>query len=628
MEPKKKKNFTYGDVWTIKEIKQSKDGSKRRVVEDIAKFTSNTAFINFVKEHHYSFILDYGYPQLAHTDPTHREIVVNANYSDKMISAFIQHEMGHLLLFDVNQFTTVREKTLRSVISKILYTSENVKKFGIQQLLFTENVIQDIIIESVSNGDCICHNSLNLYGENYGVKHLEELESAAVIAREVCSNILEPLDEKEHFAPENQLELSGLLESMLRGLEADSREIQEEIEKTKQSKKFLRELRESRIRKTLKKERMKNKLNKKIDKAFEKGVDTSKLERMRDELLEELKELKSKARETKEREEAERRRNREIERLSKALQKNNELREELEKAADENAAGQGSGNSENSQNSGSSEEKKPELNKNLTDHLLDQTRGNGQSHSCDCGFPTPVTVTRDESKKNETNLVRMAPKLSLKKVLLNEDDSDNVLSNRNKIPENEFTYFKSSKKEFSMADMMKGKRKLRVSGVNVLIGLDISGSMNSEWTRMFKELSEMVRNLKETLDIENIVYFTYNHTLVKVSKNLDDLSLRASGGNAFGYVYQELMKKAPILQKNEIILVTDCGDNLGFSLDASCGVERNGETVKNHISIVDTENAGFYDRTGVDPDDWSLYRYDDKDLGKHLKANIQNLIEG
>src|SRR5699024_10186847 len=163
-----------------------------------------------------------------------------------------------------------------------------------------------------------------------------------------------------------------------------------------------------------------------------------------------------------------------------------------------------------------------------------------------------------------------------KKIEVQEDLADNLISNRIKIPENELTFFKSNKKVFDETDMLKGKRKIRVWGIDVLIGLHVSGSMSNEWTNKFKDIYDMDDKFKNTLDIENIVYFTYNKNLQEASTEREDLKLKARGGNAFGYVYQQILQKLPIMQKNEIILVTDCGDNLGFALNDVCEAERNG----------------------------------------------------
>lgn len=612
------KNFVYGDIW--KDYPLTASGSDRGAFkEDPAKFTSNTAFIKFLKESGYDFYLDYDFDGYARTNITRKRIIVNANYSDQMISSLLQHELGHLMLFDVNQFVTVGNQTLRSVIARVIYTPDNLVKYGMPQLLHAENIIQDVIIETVSNNNCVCHNGLSFHGTNMGVKHLDRLESAEHIAKEVCKNILKP---KEEFKAPEPLpeELEELLRSMLEGLLADIAEILEELQKLKKSTEYHNNITMRRFKEEHKKKEQLRKLERRVDA----GKDPSgRLAEIVEQLKKDVEDIHSKQRIASDNAKADEARNKDVEKLERKLAKAEELKELLENARNENLE------SLEEQREGKADSN---IQSNLTDHLLadadfDAEAEGEVSHSYDCGLPAPVTVERSKSEVNEKNLVTMNTRPKGKRIFLNEDDADNVLSNRVKIAESEYTYFKSNKRELDQTDMLKGKRKLRVSGINVLIGLDISGSMVNEWSTMFIELSEMISRLQENLDIENIVYFTYDHELGEKSYNIEDLKLRARGGNAFGYVYQQMMKELPIMQKNEIILVTDCGDNLGFRLEDSCVVERNGTRVVNHVSVIDTENAGFYDIGDMDTDSWSLHRHDDSGLEDAIKANIERLIE-
>lgn len=613
------KNFVYGDIWKDYPLTASDDDSGS-FKADPAKFTSNTAFINFLKESGYDFYLDYDFKGYARTNVTQKYIVINANYSDQMIGSLLQHELGHLMLFNVNQFVTVGDQTLRSVIAKVIYTPDNLVRCGMPQLLKAENIIQDIIIETVSNKNCVCHNGLSLYGTNMGVKHLDRLESAEHIAKEVCKNILKPKEEVQAPEPLPE-ELEALLKSMLEGLSADIKEILEELQKVKKSTEYHNNVTLRRYKEEIKKKEQLRKLERRVDA----GKDPSgRLSEIVEQLKKDLEDITSKQRVAADNAKADEARNKDLEKLEKKLAKAQELNKLLESARNENLEALEQ-----------KQEGKADSNiqSNLTDHLTGDMEDNPEvegevSHSYDCGLPMPVTVDRSASKVNERNLVTMNTKPKGKRIMLNEDDADNVLSNRVKIAESEYTYFKSNKRELDQTDMLKGKRKLRVSGINVLIGLDISGSMVNEWSNMFLELSEMISRLQENLDIENIVYFTYDHQLGQQSYDIDDLTLKARGGNAFGYVYQQMMKELPIMQKNEIILVTDCGDNLGFKLEDSCIVERNGIRVVNHVSVIDTENAGFYDIGDMDTDSWSLHRHDDSDLEDAIKANIERLIEG
>ena len=620
------KNFTYGDLWPVK-ARQATDKHGKFQIEP-SKVTTNSSFIKYIEENNFTLYIDYDTQHAAVTYPNEREIVLNGNYSPEMFPSLLQHELGHLMIFDVAQFTSIRADTFRSIIAKVLYTPQNFIDYGFEQLLYVENVIQDIIIETFSNDNCVCINALNYEGYNMAVKHLDTLESIKEISKETAKNLLEKTDEslEDQELPE---ELSDLLESMLKDLNADIEEIKKHIEKTKENKAYQYEQQYKRIKEW---SELKNRINK-LERKQERNGSTPKLDKMLDNLRDKLKENESEQRKQDDYDKGEQNRQREIDRSQKKLEKAEELKEILEKGK-ENCTGEseseqsGSGEQQPNQGDSNCTEDCGELHENYTDHLGDDSNENSSvGHSCDCGFPNPITVTRDESYVNEQSVVNLESKPKVKKIEVQEDLADNLISNRIKTPENELTFFKSNKKEFDETDMLKGKRKIRVSGINVLIGLDVSGSMSNEWTNKFKELSDMAEQFKDTLDIENIVYFTYNQNLQEASSELEDLKLKARGGNAFGYVYQQILQKLPIMQKNEIILVTDCGDNLGFPLNDVCEAERNGSTVQNHITIVDTENAGFYNKQDFNEDDWSLYRYDDPRLQDAIRESIENLTD-
>lgn len=218
---KLQKNFSYGELWTDQPPRKSEvEGLHGRVEESLAKFTTNDAFVDFAEQHGYKFYIDYDFDGVARTNVTAREIIVNGNYPDELLSSFIQHEMGHLMLFDVNQFVTVGKTTMRSTIADVIYTPENLSTYGMRQLLFLENIIQDIIIETVSDGFCVCSNSLTHLGGNMGVKHLPSLEDTKIIAREAAKTVLR-VENNSDFSSEELGDLRGLLESMLKDLEAD-----------------------------------------------------------------------------------------------------------------------------------------------------------------------------------------------------------------------------------------------------------------------------------------------------------------------------------------------------------------------------------------------------------------------
>ena len=612
------KNFKYGELWPGQPPKPRQRG-EGRVLSDPSLFVNNRAFLSYIDKHGFDLFLDYDMEKIAYTTPSSREIVVNANYPDEMIGSMIQHELGHLMLFNASQFVSVHEQTMRSMVSKVLYTPDNLRNYGLRELLYAENIIEDIIIETVAEGKCICHGSLEFSGVRAGVKHLDRLEGAGLIAKEVARTILkDPITEELKIL--SYMGLGGHLRSMIQELRYDIEEIDAKLLEIHRDADYLN-------RKIYKRVREISTVNSQIARleAKLKKRHTEKAEKLKNRLQARLRMLQSKERENHDKAEAEEERSRALERLQKKRNYSAELLELLE--AELTLVPESILDSE--------AEDDGRLHSNKTDHLLpdsdeevdpDQPTG----HSFDCGFPHPVSIDRSESRQQQAeqkHLKHISGSLSTKKLKLQEDELDNIVSNRRKLPENELSYFRSSKKEWDQTDMLKGKKKKRASGVNVLIGLDISGSMSDEWTNQFAKLSGMVEEFQEKLDIENIVYFTYNHGLVESSRDIKDLRLRASGGNAFAHVYQQIMQELPIMQKNELILVTDCGDNLGWTLKDCVTAERNGVEVENHISIIDTEEAGFYDSGAIDEKDWSLHRAGDKDLYDELRTNIESLID-
>lgn len=612
-----KKNFKYGELWDISDKNHPKTDKTGITPIDSDKITRNAAFSRFLDEEDYRVFLDYNTDEIAYTDVTNRRVVLNGRHSQEMLTALLQHELGHLMLFNVNQFTTIRENTLRSSICAEIYKPEHVREYGIRALLELENIIQDVIIETVADGNCVCHQSLLDLGYNQGVKHLDSLESVSLIAREGTRNHLKMLDSMGVTVNtvSRAKDSRGLLKGMISGLEADLLEIEAKIEKVASSTEYLdsRETKRYRVEQQIMK-RLDKIRNKKI-----KPADAARIRAVEVRLKERLKSIRSDVHKAELMREAEEERQRNLKRLWKKYHQQRRLRDAFHdelmlvpEGSDENSA-------------------VPGLHPNRTDHLEDDAAEvdpeDEVQHSYDCGLPHPVTVERGDSEKNERRLKRLSgstPKI--RKIYIENDSDDDDTQGRRKSPENEFTYFKPSKKEFSGADMLKGKRRIRTSGINVLIGLDVSGSMSSEWTDQFTEISEMVLELQETLDIEDVIFFTYDHTLKENSRTLSDLHLAPSGGNAFGYVYAQMMSVLPVKRRNEIILVTDCGDNLGFNLNAVAEVTKEGQPVENHVSIIDTEGAGFYSVDAFVGDQWALYSRGDPELNSKISENISDLL--
>lgn len=603
------KKFKYGDMNTGSTLGASR--RPPRLIEP-ETLTSNMGILRFLKEHSYSLYLQYDDPNdLAHTDALNKRIMLNGNYSENMLQAFLQHEMGHLMIFNVNQFVDVGPQTLRSIISKVIYTPKHVIDHGMQQLFLVDNVIQDIIIETVSGKKCVCFSYEVETKEKMGVKHLRDLESLTFIAREVCDNLLIP---KEEFNARKRMPggLGELMKATIEDLLDNIRELEEAIAKAKagdshqQAKNWKREREEKKLGKNI--DGIKKKLDKLKGSSRPNESAIEKLERILKKLQEQLEDVQSDARKEKDAAEAAKQKQKQIDSLEEQLQAAKDLLEAIRK------------NQEEMKNA-------PAM-ANRTDHLGDgEDEGSlNSARTFDCGFPNPKTVARDDSTNNHNPYVSIIGgriRKSTKKITL--DPGDDMISQGKKVPEKESTYFKSNKREFEASDMIAGRRKKRATGINVLIGLDVSGSMTGTWISSYREIVDKVIDLQKHLQIENVVLFTYNEKLQEVSEDIEGLKLHGRGGNAFGYVYAEMMEKLPLMQANEIILITDCGDNLGFKLTDSATVMRNGEKVNNHISVVDTLGAPFVMNYGCS-DDWEFYQFDDGMLFDKIQLDIEKLI--
>lgn len=616
------KNFTYGDIWAAP-IPEPTHKERRRVNPE--DYTTNASFLNFLEEVKYDIYIDYNMRgTVAFTDPENKTIFINGNYKKEMIEPFLQHELGHLMLFDVNTFTTIKDDSLRSIIVKIIYTPENLKKHGIEKLFYVENVVQDVIIETVSGNFCVCSSSLAFHKENMGVKHLENLEDVKTITKEVCNNLLK--DDDILFPSGNYNQIEDLLKSMFNDLQKDTQEIKDSLEEELSTDKYKEKELEKIEKEKGKIDSQMRKLKHKLEELQNKGSkNTSKIKNLLEKLEKQLEEVTSEKTKNEALEKAEQTREKKVQSLEKELQHNEELIKSFEEQLQEIQRNMQNPNDKDNTHGDAIADN--QLHANLTDHLADETQGSGNTHTFDCGLPYPQKISRKDSHKRENNLRVLNGSESVRKKIINRESSYNTKGLGQKSPEKELSYFKSNKKEFNATDMMKGKKVVRLSGVNVMIGLDVSGSMGEEWTIKFNEISDLIEELKEKIDIEDIVYFTYNTKIVKYSQNIEELNLVAKGGNAFGYVYQEAMKELPIRTRNEFILITDCGDNLGFNLNDVCETNLDREEVINHISIIDTESAGFYAKKDFDNKDWSLYASTDRNLHKNIKRNIENLID-
>lgn len=727
------KSFTYGDLWPGTEVKRK---DQHGMVEiNPGDYLKNKAYTYFIDTLGYKVYLDYDMEEIAKTLPDDHLIIINANYTDTVITSLLKHELGHLMLFNGNAFYSVDKNSMRSIIAKRLYTPSNVKKYGIDQLLRVENIIQDIIIETVSNGKCVCNALMEDYGYRNGVMHLGNLESITQITREVCDNVLIPIEscddavkldgalrsellesiiddlkesigkkqEEKKSAESGQGKTDGRTRELLRGIRGINNKLnhieKQSVRIDKMKKRHLDEIKkyEQRISRTeekLNEVRRENETNEKqkstnglerklnnlkhklesmrrneVSKTMDENIES--VGRLEKELNEELDELKTELSKRNIEEERSKNKQKRIDSIQDSIDRDesllNELRNELGSADGSNQMGTedaGATSSDGGQDDSKGHEgygghgqdddagasgpvgmnnqeghgcnaDDPTPHKNTTDHLLDsdapESRGRGRSHSWDVSQPRLTRL----SKKDRKLLVDFNPIKILhpykpkRPVHIHQESLNNKMpSQQFKIPEYEPTYFRSNKREINPSDMLKGKRKKRFTGVNVLIGLDVSGSMIDEWRNEYKKISDMVKSIRSKLDINDVKYFTYNTDIVKTSDSIDELEPFPHGGNAFAWVYQQIMIKMPVMLRNEIILVTDCGDNLGFKLDDVCVSDFSGEQIINHVSVIDTEMAGFYDLdSDFDTDDWSIHPCTDDDIEKSISNDIDSLME-
>ena len=685
------RKFHYGDLWPAFDIKPN---GKHGIEEvDISRYLHEDAYTNFVHRIGYHVYLDYDMHGLASTYYNQNRIVVNGNCTEHVISALMKHELGHLMLFSGNGFDTT-SRSLKSEVSKRLYTARNISKYGMDQLFRADNIIQDIIIETTSNEDCVCNAMYEDYSERSGVRHLTNLEDIRIIVNEVCTKLV-PIDEYEKTA--RNIDVGQLLKAMNR-LKQD---LNESIEQKKEWKKELEASGAGRVSKETRKKqneyrvvanavnrvqrqldkcgKMRDKHERQLDKINEQIMNTKdrlaeaerlgkstralerrlkvleakrddttfdeamsrnedrmrdmldKLEPERDRLSDELDAIDQK----KEIAESNRKR---IESIQKSIDRQKDL-EDLIQSKIESLGSQENGADGQVQSSGDVGGKSNGNGKswttNLTDHLIkgdDPSAGSGNGHSWDVGYP-PSSLIQLRTMKTIRNmnmhiLSSIRTDKSARPIYIHQDTMNNPVPGGMKRPEYESTYFKSNKRELKPTDMLKGRRKKRYTGINVLIGLDVSGSMEDAWRSQYRQVFDIIARLKNKIDIKNVVCFTYNTEIgKKIADNPEALNPKADGGNAFGYVYQQMFTKLPLRLRNEIILVTDCGDNLGFTLDDNCIGDINGEKITNHISVIDTEKSLFYAKLNeFNDEDWSLHSIDEDNLEKKLSDEMDAVM--
>ena len=665
------RKFHYGDLWPAFDIKPNDKHGIEEV--DISRYLHEDAYTNFVHRIGYHVYLDYDMQGMASTYYNQNRIVVNGNCTEHVISALMKHELGHLMLFSGNGFDTT-SRSLKSEVSKRLYTARNISKYGMDQLFRADNIIQDIIIETTSNEDCVCNAMYEDYSERSGVRHLTNLEDIRIIVNEVCTKLV-PIDEYEKTA--RNIDVGQLLKAMNR-LKQD---LNESIEQKRRWKKTLEATGEGSVSRETKKkqneyeaianainrtykqfekcrnmrakhEQQIDKINEKInntkdriekaeslgkstkalehrlrileakrdnttfDETMSRNEDTlhdimDKLNSERDRILNELHAIDQ----NKEIAESNRKH---IKSTQKAIDRQTDL-ENLIQSKIESLGSQENGPDGQVPTSGDvgvkSNGNGRSWSTNLTDHLLDDENGSSGGsggHSWDVGYP-PSSLIKLKTIRTIRNmdmqaLVSIKTEKSLRPTYVHQDTMNNPIPGGMKRMERESTYFKSNKRELKPTDMLKGRRKKRYTGINVLLGLDVSKSMTAAWRNQYQQVFDIISKLRKKVEINDVVCFTYNTKVRKIADSPEGLKPKADGGNAFGYVYKQIFTKLPMRLRNEIILVTDCGDNLGFTLDDNCLGDINGEKITNHISIIDTDKSLFYAKMKeFDDNDWSIH---------------------
>lgn len=665
------RKFRYGDLWPAFDIKPS---GKHGIEEvDIGRYLHEDAYTNFVHRIGYHVYLDYDMQGLASTYYNQNRIVVNGNCTEHVISTLMKHELGHLMLFSGNGFDTT-SRSIKSEVSKRLYTARNIRKYGMDQLFRAENVVQDIIIETTSNEDCVCNAMYEDYSERSGVRHLTNLEDIRIIVNEVCMKLV-PIDEYRKTA--RNIDTGQLLKAMNR-LKQD---LNESIEQKRRWKKTLEATGEGSVSRETKKKQneyeaianainrtykqfekcrnMRSKHEQQIDKINEKINNTKDRIEKAESLVKSTKALEHRLRileakrdnttfdETMSRNEdtlhnimdklnSERGRilnelhaidqNKEIaesnrkhiESTQKSIDRQTAL-EDLIQSKIESLGSQENGPDGQIPTSGDVGAKSSgngrSWSTNLTDHLLDDENGSSGGsggHSWDIGYP-PSSLIKLKTIRTIRNmdmqaLVSIKTEKSLRPTYVHQDTMNSPIPGGMKRMEHESTYFKSNKRELKPTDMLKGRRKKRYTGINVLLGLDVSKSMTDAWRNQYQQVFDIISKLRKKVEINDVVCFTYNTKVRKIADSPEGLKPKADGGNAFGYVYKQIFTKLPMRLRNEIILVTDCGDNLGFTLDDNCLGDINGEKITNHISIIDTDKSLFYAKMKeFDDNDWSIH---------------------
>jgi flagellar motility protein MotE (MotC chaperone) len=628
-----RKTFTYGDFWPVSDEHNVIVREGPETVIQPSDMTANRSILQFLKNHRYQIVLDPALDTIAVTDVQQRKISLNANYDESVLRAAFMHEMGHLVVFNVHQFSSIHPATYRSIISKYIYTYDHVITYGMPTLLSIENIVQDIVIETISD-HCVCEELYRSLGYRLGVKHASSLDALSVVTKETLHHLLPDPDHQPDMAMTASTvdRVASAVDSLTRDLQADMDSITDAIQNQEDSHALTARIiarnakdpynangkpredpRPNIDHENMLIQRLSNQLEGLKD-LQDSEPDEERAEAIK-EITDTLDQMTSKEHRNALEQDWEDKYQKNIDRLRESLEKDRELLDAIKRSWEhdqqdlldkdanqsmENDTGESSG--------------KP--------YLHDQ-----QEQFWDIHLPAPITGTRDELRDHESIVISPRAKLNIRKIRMYDNDNDQMLGGMKRRPEHEYTYFKPNKKEITPQDMLKGSRKLRSTGVNVLIGLDVSGSMTNIWINDYERIRDIVLRLKDRLNITNVHYFTYTESIGSHSDHYEDLSIVPGGGNAFGSVYQEVMQRCPVGMRNEIIIVTDCKDTLGFKLNQACEMVRNGRPIHTHISVIDTENTGYYDRSNLEDRDWRIVASNNDQLPDIIESSLEENID-
>ena len=585
------KNFTYGDHWKSNPPIVI---DKPRHTVDPREFTKDETLLKFVENplNPFRVVAMYNEDQFAYTDFQNMEICINANYAHEIQRALFVHELGHITMFDRAPFgESLGRKNLRSRIVKVIYSPENLERYSFGQLAYIENIVQDIIIETVTGSRCVCSTMLSHSDFNSGVKHLEQLENVEKIAVEVCEN---QLDDVPNYLDEG---LDDLFNSMAQAIKDVIGDLLERLSELKDSDYIEKELR-ARARQlqnshASKLNRQIKNLQKKIEGAECIGKDSTNLRNVLETLENNLKNVSS---------------HEYLEDLYQDYLEENER--EIEKLEGD-------------------VEKLVQIQNGMK-----MSRERGMSTPSEkippfvCAIPRPLNVNKERYRSGDAK-INNVDGVRLKSVRNLKIDREDVLSRNGQTSfQKESSYFKPNKREFDNTDMLRGFKKQPKTGLSVLIGLDVSGSMSSDWVNQFERMETIVSNIQDSIEIDNVQMFLYGSHIEMMGESFEELKPHVydfNSGNDFPTVFQELAQTANLGLSNHIILVTDCGDALGFNPSRAVNASLEGEEVKFSFSVLNTDNGEFTAYSNIHPS-WSFYDAGDERIAQYISEDVEKAL--